>query len=111
VRHVDIVKNEWLAGYQMVVARVLLEDGAVRVDTSDPDVWDPIVLRPVVDRESGDEIGPDQAEHFFARLHERLTGDYLFATEPHDEKSCPFHGQLVMPIEPTARARQFEIAH
>jgi hypothetical protein len=111
VRHVDIVKNEWLAGFQMVVARLLMEDGKLRVDTNAPDVWEPIVWRPLVDRETGEKIGPDRTEDFFSRLHERMSGDYLFATEPHDDKTCPYHDSLVVPIEPGELTRQFEIAH
>lgn len=56
--HVDVVKNEWLAGYQHVVARVFSDGDSVQVDTSDRDRWEPIILRPFVDRESGEEVTP-----------------------------------------------------
>jgi hypothetical protein len=110
VRHVDIVKNEWLAGFQTVVARLALDEGKLQLDAQDPAKWEPIVWRVVVDRETGEEIGPDRAEDFFARLHERLNGDYLFATTPHDERECPYHGQLVVPITPTEQAPQYASA-
>lgn len=46
--HVDVVKNEWLAGFQHVVARVFPEGDEVHVDTEDPDRWEPIILRSFV---------------------------------------------------------------
>ena len=109
VRHVDIVKNEWLAGFQVVVARLEPEGGKLRLQAEDLDKWKPIVLRPFFDRDLGREIGPDRAEDFFSRLHEHMSGDYVFATEPHEEKDCRFRDHLVVPIisEP---ARQLEMA-
>lgn len=109
VRHVDIVKNEWLAGFQVVVARLRLDHGKLELRADDPEKWEEIVWRPVYDRESGEEIGPDRAEEFFSRLHERMSGDYLFATVPHDEGDCPFHNSLVVPITSEA-ARQLASA-
>lgn len=97
--HVDVVKNEWLAGFQHVVARVFPEGDEVHVDTEDPDRWEPIILRSFVARDSGEEIKPDQGAEFVVRLHELIRGDYLFATELHDEAACPFHERLVVPIE------------
>lgn len=99
MRHVDVVKNEWLAGFQHVVARVFVEGDVVRVDAEDSDRWEPVILRSFVARGSGDEIGPDRGPEFVERLHELLRGDYLFATELHDEDACPFHERLVIPIE------------
>ena len=96
--HVDVVKNEWLAGFQHVVARVFPEGDVVVVDTDDPKRWEPIILRPFVDPESGEEINPEQGAEFVVRLHEQIKGDYLFATELHDETACPFHERLVVPI-------------
>lgn len=107
VLHVDVVKNEWLAGFQHVVARVSIENGDVRVDTDNHDLWDPIVLRPFPDPQSGNEVRPEQGEEFVGRLHEQIRGDYLFATELHDEAACPFHDRLVIPIEPVEPQRAF----
>jgi hypothetical protein len=107
VPHVDVVKNEWLAGFQRVVARVTFEDDGIRIDTDDHDRWDPIVLRPFVVRESGDELNPDKGEEFVIHLHEQIRGDYLFATELHDDKQCPFHDRLVVPIEPVEPQHAF----
>lgn len=91
--HVDVIKNEWLAGYQVLVARVYLEAGSLRVDSPEPDLWNRIVLRPYVD--NGRELTPDNGESFLAHLHAGLHGDYLFATEPHDEQECPYHHPVV----------------
>lgn len=108
--HVDIVKNEWLAGFQHVVARVLLEGEAAKLDTDDPQRWGPIVLRPFADRASGEEIRPERGELFVTRLHEQIRGDYLFATELHDESACPFHERLVVPIERLEPQREYQPA-
>jgi hypothetical protein len=87
VAHVDIVKNEWLAGYQLVVARLSDENGQLRIDALDE--WRSLVER--YRSESG--INDDMA--FMESLHETLKGDYLFATEPHDEQACAFHAMRV----------------
>jgi hypothetical protein len=85
--HVDVVKNEWLAGYQLVVARVSTRDASgIDIDAREP--WDALVER--YRRESGLD-----GEAFVASLHEHLHGDYLFATRPHGEEECPFHAMVV----------------
>ena|SRR5712691_1590 len=86
--HVDVVKNEWLAGYQVVVARVWAESGDVRIDAPSP--WDEFVAR----------YRDDAAEplHFLETLHERMHGDYVFATEPHSPSDCPFEA-MVVPLQ------------
>lgn len=110
MRHVDVVKNEWLAGFQHLVARVYVEDDAIQLEASDHDLWANIVLRAHVDRETGEEITPDQGPEFVDRLHVVLSGDYLFATEPHDDSECPFHGQLVIPIARVEPQPQYNYA-
>jgi hypothetical protein len=98
--HVDIVKNEWLAGFQHVVARVFIDaNGAVRVDTDAPERWEPIILRHLPADASDGEIGLNNGPEFVSKLHDQIHGDYLFATPLHDESECPFHERLVLPIE------------
>lgn len=85
--HVDVVKNDWLAGIQYPLATLRLdESGEVGVDAQQPDHWQALV----------DDINaqPDAGEAL-ARLHERLNGSQLFATEGHAEAECPFHGRPV----------------
>ncbi len=98
-QHVDVVKNEWLAGYQFVVAQLVLEDGQLSVESPDPSKWEPIVLRPVTDPESGDLVYAEKTpEEFVHLLANQLHGTHLFATEPHNEDVCPFR-QPLAPIQ------------
>lgn len=89
--HVDLVKNEWLAGYQVVVARITLSGGAIKVEAQDADYRE-VALRPVggIDPET-------DPEGFLNTLAEHVHGSYLFATEPHQDDACKFKG-MVVPI-------------
>lgn len=109
-QHVDLVKNEWLAGFQHVVARIYLEGRQLRLDSPDPDRWEHLIHQPQVDRATGDQVDPDSSgPEFFERLHTLLAGDYLFATEAHLEDDCPFQHELVVPIRPAQP--EAELAH
>src|SRR5215216_6256300 len=92
-QHVDVVKNEWLAGFQHMVARVTLDEtGKVAVQTAD-EAWREIVLRPVGD------VDPERdPEAFLHNLAGAIHGTYLFATDVHDDANCPFARDLVVPI-------------
>jgi hypothetical protein len=97
--HVDIVKNDWLAGVQQLLARVYVVDG-----------------RPVVDNLSGLSArfvdgmllsagdGPDPSKDprgFLGAIQHRIAGTYVFATAPHDDDAdCGFHGGAVPHLEP-----------
>jgi hypothetical protein len=94
MEHVDVVKNEWLAGYQVVVARLRLEDGDLKIEPDEP-VWTSVVQQPFRSRETGKQLTPNSPQEFFYGLHEAMAGDYLFATPPHDEAECPYHAMLV----------------
>src|SRR5438876_12234221 len=76
--HVDIVKNEWLAGHQVVVGRVWTEGGELHLDASAPEI-EALIGR------YRDLPAAGTAEDFVASLHDTLRGDYLFATELHAE--------------------------
>src|SRR5206468_1009884 len=83
---VDIVVNKWLAGEQQPVARVFVRDGGLAVETPDPARWTSIVDRVLADLSEGEPQ---------ARLQElptALHGSHLFATAPHGNSDCPFHG-------------------
>src|SRR6266540_3996580 len=105
MQHVDLVKNEWLAGFQHVVARIYL-NGDVKLESNEREKWEHLVRRPLTDRRSGRVIDPNQEPgEFFERLHDLLSGDYLFATEVHDDDECPYHQRLVVPIARPEEAR------
>jgi hypothetical protein len=84
--HVDIVKNDWLAGLQYPLATLTLEGGDLRLDARDPEHWHGLLEELAAE---------DDIETAFSTLHTRRHGSVLFATEPHDEASCPFHGPPV----------------
>jgi hypothetical protein len=89
-QHVDIVKNEWLAGFQVMVARARLdEQGTILVETNDPAMRE-VVLRPV-----GAHDPERNPEDFLRHLSEAIHGTYLFATELHDDGACPFRNVIV----------------
>jgi hypothetical protein len=90
--HVDVVQNEWLAGYQERVAKLRMQEGGIKVECDD-DKWVEVVLRPTAGLDPVD--GP---EEFFHGLHGVLAGDYLCATTPHHEKDCPFHRDARLPL-------------
>jgi hypothetical protein len=102
MEHVDIVKNEWLAGFQVVVARIRLEDDTLDVKAQTP-MWSSVVNQPY--RTAEKELTPDSPRDFFYGLHEVMHGDYLFATEPHEEAECPY-AEMVLPLEPADESRQ-----
>jgi hypothetical protein len=85
--HVDIVKNDWLAGLQYPLATLTLgEEGQVAVNAQHPERWDALIKEI---NASGD---PESA---LANLHIRYAGSHLFATPRHEETDCPFHGPPV----------------
>lgn len=110
MEHVDLVKNEWLAGFQHVVARIYL-NGGFDMQSNEREKWEHLLHAPLLDRKSGDVVDPErEPEAFFERLHDLLSGDYLFATAVHDEDECPYHPNLVVPIEGPETARQAQPA-
>jgi hypothetical protein len=101
--HVEIIQNEWAAGRQRVVGRVILNgSGKVSLEPVDPG-WEASALLPFVDPESGDELTPtDSAERFVRALHTHLNGDYLFATEAHDAGDCEYRIGEELPLSAAA---------
>ncbi|MCP9492008.1 MAG: hypothetical protein MSC31_19350 [Solirubrobacteraceae bacterium MAG38_C4-C5] len=74
--HVDIVKNDWLAGMRYPLASIAIDDqGEVSVDAQFPDRWHDLVEHV---RNSEDRL---QA---LSELHLRLSGSHVFATELRD---------------------------
>lgn len=93
--HVDVIKNEWAAGIQHRVAAVSIVKGDIQVDAGDPVGWRETVMRTVADVDPRGNV-----RGFLGALHERLSGSYLFATEPHDERTCPYSANPVQYIQP-----------
>ncbi len=88
--HVDIIRNDWSAGRQKVVARAFVADEDVAVDSIEG-AWEDVVKRPFPDRGDGGMIYPEKEPGLFLeKLHTAIAGSYLFATEEHEEEKCPF---------------------
>jgi len=96
--HVDVIKNEWAAGIQYPVAAVHVSKGEVQVEAGDPEGWRETVLRTVSD------VSPKRVRDFLDALHTRLNGSYLFTTEPHDDRACPYRESPVAYIQPAGGA-------
>jgi hypothetical protein len=80
--HVDIVKNDWLAGVQYPLATLQVgANGRITVEAEYPERW-----RNIVD-DLNDARHPGGA---VASLHTRMNGSHLFATKLHSEGSCPY---------------------
>jgi hypothetical protein len=92
--HVDFVVNRWLVGEQEPVARVHLRDGALKVESPDPNRWNAVVDRALA------EITNERPEAALDRLAGVVGGSQLFATPPHEEHDCPFNGWQVVRAEP-----------
>ncbi len=108
--HVDIVKNEWLAGFQLVAARVSFEEGELTFESGDDSVWRPVVLHPLPDQDSDDLVYPEkEPEHFMELLPTRIQGSYLWATQPHEQKECQFD-HFVVAMQPTRGRGQAEVS-
>jgi hypothetical protein len=80
--HVDLVENRWSAGYQERVGSAYRGAHGVEVDAQDQHYRE-IVLR------GGEEMSSDP-DRFLEGLSARFHSDYFFATELHDETTCPF---------------------
>lgn len=107
--HVDVVKNEWLAGFQYVVARVWVDAAQVVIDSPDPDTWMPILERPLLDRTTGELVYAEKdPDPFLSLLADNLPGTYLFATEPHTEEQCPYLHHPVLPIKSVEDSRRLQ---
>jgi hypothetical protein len=91
--HVDIVKTDPTAGTERRLARVVLDQGQISIESPDEAYW-----RDVLTRAAG--MSPDEhPEAFLDALAERLDGTYVFATEPHDEVDCEHAAEPA--LEPT----------
>lgn len=110
--HVDVVKNEWLAGFQHVVARVWEDLGRLVVESPERETWEPIILgRGVREPTTGEVVEAEkEPERFLHLLPANIHGTYLFATEPHPDHECPFADRPLIPIRPMQGPTHFSTA-
>jgi hypothetical protein len=98
--HVDIIRNDWLAGEQVLVARVRLDQwGALKVDAP-AEPWTENSLPRLIDHETGDSVRPDkEPERYFKLLPRGLDTSYLGASGPHGAGQCPFSTSNIVRME------------
>lgn len=90
--HVDIIRNDWHAGHQTLVARAFVRDSTFVLEPLDDNKdWIEVVSRPFISLSVGRELYPEKdPELFIANLHEAMHGSYLFATEAHESFDCEY---------------------
>ena len=87
--HVDLVKNEWLAGMQVRLATVVQSDGDVALANVTPG-WEDLLTRPLRDASGGIVYLSKEPRLALDTLSQFFTSEYVFATDRHDESKCPF---------------------
>lgn len=89
--HVDVVKNEPLAGVQQRIAVIVADHGEVHVE---PEEWSDRI-----ERLAGPMNGHSPAD-YLSHVAERLADStYIFATEPHREADCTFADDDIVPAD------------
>jgi hypothetical protein len=92
--HVDVVKNEWNDGFQVLVAQVFPTQEDVKVTTLLGTEWEEVLRRPIVDRTTGETVTVRNPERFLKVLGDAFDGSLFFVTSAHpdDAEHCHFHG-------------------
>jgi hypothetical protein len=87
--HVDIIRNEPLAGSSFVLAKVTLGQGGSCLDLQTPRDADEGVMWGYL--RSRVEIDPDRdPEGFLHALPEAIDSTYVIASRVHDDAECPY---------------------
>jgi hypothetical protein len=98
--HVEVIQNEWAAGSQRVVGRVTVNGtGGVQVEAAEEAPWSSVLVESLRDPGTGDELSAkSDPERFVRSLHLLLHGDYLFATEAHEDGECEYAVGQMLPL-------------
>ncbi len=92
-KHVDLVKNEWLAGMQVRLATATETDSGHQLSSVTPG-WEDLLTRPLTDQ-YGNAVY--LAKEPLDAIPRHYNSEYVFATEVHDESDCPFrYGEVVV---------------
>lgn len=86
--HVDVVKNEWLAGEQQPIARLFVGKGQLQIDSPDPARWGPVVEEAL----AALDLGKSDPAEVLEQATNLIRGSHLFATAPHEHDNCPYRG-------------------
>jgi hypothetical protein len=104
--HIDLVENRWSGGYQERVGTVQVSGGQPEVEPSNERYthYRDIVLGALP------EVMAASVEKWFHTLPQHFHSDYFFATEPHDERQCPFAGGDQVAISVTETAQRHAVS-
>lgn len=102
MRHVDLVANDWTAGTQAWLARVIaIDSDAVKVEAIDP-IWEQRLNQPIT-LSTGEVFTPGDSSAYLDALARKYHGTHVEATNAHEDSECAF--QLTeRPLE-TSHAR------
>jgi len=83
--HIDLVRSELASGTRSPIARISVVHGDLHVDSDHPEVHREMLLGIL-----GEGALLTNSRRVLTRLHDRLQGSYVFATEPHEGGTCPY---------------------
>lgn len=89
--HVDLVRNDVVAGIQTCIGRVSSSgDLGVKVECDDPSI-ERLLREPLNDAVNGGCVSPqDNGDRFVELLAHAWNGTYVLATPVHDDDACAF---------------------
>lgn len=99
--HIDLILNEWQAGYQVLVARAHPLDADIKVELiATAPKWEEILRQPIEQPNNGPKLYPqDSPREFLGQLSEHISGSTFFASALHSEDECPFSaGETRIPL-------------
>jgi hypothetical protein len=102
-RHVDILRNDWLAGEQRPIARLYVAGGELKIDSPEPARWIPLVEDVLGDLVAAHEGDP---EAVLIEVPNVFRGSQLLATAPHGDGDCDYRNWASARIESVSSDRQ-----
>lgn len=106
--HIDVIENDWLAGQQRLVASLSFVNGVPDLLSLDLPKWASVVGL----EQLPTPVRPEEEEGLLRRISDRLQGDYLFATPPHEARECDYPpvASLQTPTAPTHQHKTRRVA-
>ena len=105
--HVDLVENRWSGGYQERVGTVQVRGGQPEVEPSSERYMH---YRDVVLSALPEVMAASIWRMRLRALPRHFHSDYFFATEPHDERECPFAGGDQVALSATQTAQRHAVS-
>ena len=85
--HIHLIENDWLAGQQRIVATLSVANGLYDIQSPDPAKWAGALE---LSQLRASYLRPEEEEELLTGIFERVQGDYLFCTEPHEVAECDY---------------------